>query len=90
MDLEELAGIAHMSKRHFMRNFQAAIGNSPIAHLVQLRVNRAAALLRRSDHTITEVAFEVGFGDSNYFSRQFRKLLGVTPSEYRRQHAGLD
>ena len=90
MDLEELAKIAHMSKRHFMRNFQAAIGNSPIAHLVQLRVNRAASLLRRSDHTITEVAFEVGFSDSNYFSRQFRKLLGVTPSEYRRQHAGLD
>jgi AraC-like DNA-binding protein len=90
MDLDELAQIARMSKRHFMRNFQAAIGNSPIAHLVQLRVTRAASLLRRSDHTITEVAFEVGFSDSNYFSRQFRNLLGVTPSEYRRQHAGLD
>jgi AraC family L-rhamnose operon transcriptional activator RhaR/AraC family L-rhamnose operon regulatory protein RhaS len=85
IDLDELASIAHMSKRHFMRNFQAAIGNSPIAYLVQLRINRAASLLRRSDHTITEVAFEVGFGDSNYFSRQFRKLLGVTPRSYRRQ-----
>ena len=90
MDLDELARMAHMSKRHFMRNFQAAIGNSPIAHLLQLRVNRAASLLRRSDHTITEIAFEAGFGDSNYFSRQFRKLLGVTPSDYRRQHARLD
>jgi len=89
MELDELARIAHMSKRHFMRNFQAALGNSPIAYLVQLRINRAASLLRRSDHTVTEVAFEVGFSDSNYFSRQFRKLLGVTPREYRRQHALL-
>ena len=89
IDLDQLAQTARMSKRNFMRNFQAAMGNSPIAHLVQLRVNRAASLLRRTDHTVTEVAFQVGFSDSNYFTRQFRKLLGITPSQYRQQHARL-
>jgi len=89
VNLDQLAGIAHMSKRNFMRNFQAAMGNSPIAHLVQLRVTHAASLLRRTDQTVTEVAFQVGFGDGNYFTRQFRKLLGVTPNQYRQQHARL-
>lgn len=87
--LDELARIARMSKRNFMRNFQAALGNSPIAHLLQLRVNHAASLLRGTEYTVTEVAYRVGFGDGNYFTRQFRKLLGVTPSQYRRQHARL-
>lgn len=89
IDLDRLAAIAHMSKRNFMRSFQAAMGSSPIAHLIQLRVNRAASLLRRTDHSVTEIAFQVGFSDSNYFTRQFRKLLGVTPREYRQQHALL-
>ena len=89
IELDRLADIAHMSKRNFMRSFQAAMGSSPIAHLIQLRVNRAASLLRRTEHSVTEIAFQVGFSDSNYFTRQFRKLLGVTPSEYRQQHARL-
>jgi AraC family L-rhamnose operon transcriptional activator RhaR/AraC family L-rhamnose operon regulatory protein RhaS len=89
VDLEQLARIAHMSKRHFIRNFQAAMGCSPIAHLIQLRVNHAASLLRQSHAGVTEIAFQVGFGDGNYFARQFHKLVGVTPSEYRRQHARL-
>jgi AraC family transcriptional regulator, L-rhamnose operon transcriptional activator RhaR len=89
IELDRLAEIAHMSKRNFMRSFQAAMGNSPIAHLIQLRVNRAASLLRRPQLSVTDIAFQVGFGDSNYFTRQFRRLLGVTPTEYRKQHALL-
>jgi AraC family L-rhamnose operon transcriptional activator RhaR/AraC family L-rhamnose operon regulatory protein RhaS len=89
IELDRLAEIAHMSKRNFMRSFQAAMGNSPIAHLIQLRVNRAASLLRRSQLSVTDIAFQVGFGDSNYFTRQFRRLLSVTPTEYRKQHALL-
>ena len=89
IDLDRLAGIAHMSKRNFVRSFHAAIGNSPIAHVIQLRINRGATLLRRTDQSVTEIAFQVGFGDSNYFTRQFTKLLKVTPSEYRRQHTLL-
>jgi len=86
IDLDQLARIARMSNRNFIRSFQAAMGSSPIAYVIQLRVNRGASLLRRTESSVTEVAFQVGFTDSNYFARQFRKLLGVTPSQYRRQH----
>ena len=89
IELDRLARIAHMSKRNFIRSFQAAMGSSPIAHLVQLRVNRGASLLRRTEQSVTEIAFQVGFTDSNYFARQFRKLLHVTPSQYRKQHTRM-
>lgn len=89
IQLDRLAAMANMSKRNFMRAFQSATGSSPIAHLIQLRVNRAASLLRRTEHSVTEIAFQVGFGDSNYFARQFRALLGVTPTQYRQQHTRL-
>jgi AraC family L-rhamnose operon transcriptional activator RhaR/AraC family L-rhamnose operon regulatory protein RhaS len=85
INLDQLAEIAHMSNRNFVRSFQAALGSSPIAYLIQLRVNRGTVLLRTTDLNVTEVAFQVGFSDSNYFARQFRKLLGLTPSQYRRQ-----
>ena len=87
IDLDRLAQIAHMSKRNFIRSFQAAMGTSPIAHLVQLRVHHGASLLRRTNQSITEIAFEVGFTDSNYFTRQFNKLIGLTPSQYRKQNS---
>ena len=89
IDLTKLARIARMSKRNFMRSFQAAVGSSPIAHLIQLRVHQAASLLRRSELSVTEIAFQVGFNDSNYFTRQFHKLLGFSPSQYRRQNTRL-
>jgi AraC family L-rhamnose operon transcriptional activator RhaR/AraC family L-rhamnose operon regulatory protein RhaS len=50
-------------------------------------VNRAADMLRRGAESITDIAFTVGFSDSNYFTRQFRKLVGVSPRTYRQQHA---
>ena len=84
--LDDLARRAGMSKRSFIRAFQAATGSPPIAYLIQLRVNRAAALLRHDTENITEVAFQVGFADSNYFSRQFRRTLGMSPRAYRRAH----
>jgi AraC family L-rhamnose operon transcriptional activator RhaR/AraC family L-rhamnose operon regulatory protein RhaS len=87
IDIEQLAQIAHMSKRSFMRTFQAATGLSPIAYLIQLRINRAASQLRTSSASVTEIAFRVGFGDSNYFSRQFRKQMSVTPRQYRQLHS---
>ena len=81
--LEQLARLARMSKRSFIRLFQAATGNPPIARLIQLRLNFAAKLLRQTDQTITEIAYEAGFNDSNYFARQFRKVIGLSPRTYR-------
>jgi AraC-like DNA-binding protein len=87
INLDELASLAHMSKRSFMRTFQAAMRSSPIAYLIQLRINQASNLLRQPGENITNVAFRVGFNDSNYFTRQFRKIMGLSPREFRQQQA---
>ncbi len=85
LTLDELAKTAHMSKRSFIRTFHAAMGTSPIAYLIQQRIKKAARLLRQSDVPITDIAIRSGFSDSNYFARQFRKILGVPPRTYRSQ-----
>jgi AraC-like DNA-binding protein len=85
--LETLTSIANMSKRSLIRAFQAATGHSPIGYRIQQRVNRAASLLREDrERTVTEIAFDCGFNDSNYFTRQFRKAMGSSPSSYRKKH----
>lgn len=81
--MAELAKIAGMTERSLQRTFHQATGNSPHSYLLQLRINRAAEQLRNTSKQITEIAFEVGFNDSNYFSRQFKKRMGSTPLEYR-------
>jgi AraC-like DNA-binding protein len=81
--LEELLGIAHMSRSNLMRVFKAATGQSPIEYLIRLRIQKAMALLRNTDLTVTEIAIEVGFNDSNYFTRQFRKVHGQSPRRFR-------
>lgn len=83
LNLNDLAKIAHMSKRNFLRAFKKATGTSPIKHQLQLRIARAAADLRHEGPSVTQIAFDHGFSDSNYFSRQFRRVMGLTPREYR-------
>jgi AraC-like DNA-binding protein len=90
INLDEMASRADMSKRSFIRAFRAATDRTPVAYLIQLRINRAASLLRHSTESITEIAFKVGFEDSNYFTRQFRKIMGVSPRHYRREHGSDD
>ena len=85
MKLEELARLVHMSKRNFSRAFQAATGYSPITYLANLRLIRAAELLRQPDENVTTVAYKVGYNDSNYFARRFHSLFGVSPRDYRKQ-----
>jgi transcriptional regulator GlxA family with amidase domain len=84
--VDGLAAIARLSRRSFLRAFEAATGSAPIAYLIRLRVHHAAALLRHGDETVTEIAFRCGFGDSNYLARQFKAAFGLTPLEYRRRH----
>lgn len=83
LTLDDLASIAHLSRRSLTRAFRSAYGDSPIDYLIRLRLDRAAALLRETDWRITDVAQEVGFEDSNYFARSFRQHYGTSPSEYR-------
>jgi len=83
INLNELVAISQMSKRSFLRAFEAAMGCTPIAYMIQLRLARAAKYLRQSDDSITSIAYAVGFNDGNYFTRQFRKHFGVSPRTYR-------
>ena len=88
LDVEALARGAHMSAGHFSREFRLAYGESPYSYLMTRRIERAMALLRRGDLSVTEVCFEVGCSSLGTFSTRFTELVGMSPSEYRRQAAG--
>src|SRR5881227_4044324 len=88
LDVEALARDAHMSAGHFSRQFRLAYGESPYSYLMTRRVERAMALLRRGDLSVTEVCFEVGFSSLGTFSTRFAELVGVPPSVYRREATG--
>ena len=88
LDVEALARGAHMSAGHFSREFRRAYGESPYSYLMTRRVERAMALLRRGDLSVTEVCFEVGCSSLGTFSTRFTELVGVAPSVYRREAAG--
>jgi AraC family L-rhamnose operon transcriptional activator RhaR/AraC family L-rhamnose operon regulatory protein RhaS len=72
-----------MSKNTFLRNFKRATGSTPIDYLIHIRVLKASSLLQETDMSISEIGYKVGFADSNYFSRVFRKVTGLTPREFR-------
>jgi transcriptional regulator GlxA family with amidase domain len=88
LDVEALARDAHMSAGHFSRAFRAAYGESPYSYLMTRRIERAMALLRRGDLSVTEVCFEVGCASLGTFSTRFSELVGVPPSTYRREASG--
>lgn len=83
--LKDLCKTAHMSESTLLRHFHQALGLSPMDYLMRLRIRKASELLRQTSLNITQVAFQVGFSDSNYFSRQFRKVAGHSPREFRKQ-----
>ena len=87
LDVEALARGAHMSAGHFSRQFRLAYGESPYGYLMTRRIERAMALLRRGDLSVTEVCFAVGCSSLGTFSSRFTELVGVPPSVYRRQAA---
>ncbi|HCE42799.1 MAG TPA: AraC family transcriptional regulator [Lentisphaeria bacterium] len=81
--LPELARRAAMSERHFLRMFQKTFKTSPLEHMIHLRIRHAEKILQSGTHNITETAYACGFSDSNYFSRQFRRITGMSPRSYR-------
>ncbi len=83
LDVPALAREALMSPGHFSRSFRAAFGETPYNHLMTRRIERAKALLRRGDLTVTEVCFAVGCTSLGSFSSRFTELVGETPSAYR-------
>lgn len=87
LDVEALARGAHMSAGHLSREFKHAYGESPYSYLMTRRIERAMALLRRGDMSVTEVCFAVGCASLGTFSTRFTELVGMSPSVYRRRAA---
>ena len=85
LDVEALARGANMSAGHLSREFKRAYGEAPYGYLMTRRIERAMALLRRGDLSVTEVCFAVGCASLGTFSTRFTELVGMPPSVYRRQ-----
>lgn len=90
LDVEALAHGVHMSAGHLSRTFRETYGESPYSYLMTRRIERAMALLRRGDISVTEVCFEVGFSSLGTFSTRFSELVGVSPSVYRERAADVE
>ncbi|WJH30996.1 helix-turn-helix domain-containing protein [Paenibacillus sp. CC-CFT742] len=86
LTLEGIASKSNISVRHLNRIFRSYYQMTPIAYMLTLRLERACSLLKHSSLTITQISYECGFNDSNYFTRQFRKAYGVSPKVYRQNH----
>jgi AraC family transcriptional regulator len=80
----DLAEVVGLSPRHFMRAFRQSFQETPIQFILNLRVEEAKGRLASTGEPITEIALACGFGDAQQFSTTFRKLVGASPSEYRR------
>jgi transcriptional regulator GlxA family with amidase domain len=83
LDLDALAGAAHVSRSHFCCRFADAYGETPMRYLTRRRIERAQDLLRSANLTVTEVCMLVGFSSLGSFSSRFRELVGEPPSVYR-------
>ncbi|QGN32493.1 helix-turn-helix transcriptional regulator [Microlunatus sp. Gsoil 973] len=89
LNVEALARDAHMSAGHLSRQFKQAYGESPYSYLMTRRIERAMALLRRGELSVTEVCFAVGCSSLGTFSTRFAELVGMSPSAYRQQTSGI-
>jgi AraC-like DNA-binding protein len=83
LDVPAMARAAHASPSHFARQFRQAYGETPYAYLMTRRIERAKALLRAGELSVTEVSLAVGCQSLGTFSTRFHELVGMTPSEYR-------
>lgn len=84
LSLADLLSSAHMSKSYFLRLFRRYMGTTPYNYLVNFRITQAKELLVLTDHSISEIAQEAGFGDASNFSTRFAKATGQSPMQYRK------
>jgi AraC family transcriptional regulator len=89
LDLDQLSGVAAMSKFHFLRVFRRTIGMTPYQFLLGLRLRRAASRLLISSEGISKIAYEAGFGDLSTFNALFRTRFGMTPMSFRQKGSPL-
>jgi len=89
LDVATLAGVAHLSEAHFIREFRRAFGETPHQYLLTRRLERAAELLRNTDHSVSDICLAVGLRSLGSFTTSFRRVYGMTPTEYRAAHPPL-
>ena len=83
LEVDDLARAAGLSKAHFSREFRRTFGDSPYVYLLTRRLERAAALLRTTDYSVAEVCLEVGLQGIGSFTTSFKRMYGMTPTQYR-------
>jgi len=83
LEVDDLARAAGLSKAHFSREFRRVFGESPYVYLMTRRLERAAALLRTTDHSVAEICLEVGLQGVGSFTTSFKRMYGMTPTAYR-------
>ncbi|MGN6663911.1 MAG: helix-turn-helix transcriptional regulator [Solirubrobacterales bacterium] len=86
LGVDDLARAAGLSKAHFSREFRRTFGESPYVYLLTRRLERAAALLRNTDHSVAEICLEVGLQGIGSFTTSFKRMYGMTPTAYREAH----
>ncbi|MBY4675055.1 AraC family transcriptional regulator [Marinobacterium arenosum] len=88
LDLDTLAETVNLSKYHFVKRYKELTGTTPINHFIHLKIEKACHLLDVTQKNINEIAFAVGYEDAYYFSRIFKKTMGLSPSQYRQMRVG--
>ena len=86
LGVDDLAAAAGLSRAHFSREFRRAFGDSPHAYLLTRRLERAAALLRSTDHSVAEICVAVGLTSVGSFTTSFKRMFGSSPTAYRARH----
>ncbi|HEY4347554.1 MAG TPA: helix-turn-helix transcriptional regulator [Gaiellaceae bacterium] len=86
LGVDDLARVAGLSRAHFSREFRRAFGESPHAYLLTRRLERAAALLRTTDRSVTEIGFAVGVKSIGSFTTSFTRTYGISPTAYRAKY----
>lgn len=85
LDLDTLAKEVNLSKFHFVNKYKELTGLTPIQHFLHLKIERACYLLDITQQSISEISYSLGYEDSYYFSRLFKKVMGIAPTQYRRK-----
>lgn len=88
IEIKELAALMHLSISQFERRFRKVFQISPLKHIMNVRIRSASLRLTTTNDTITSIALDCGFYDHPHFTRNFRKAMGISPKEYRRQYMG--